>query len=295
MKCIAVSLMLLITGSLMANARPGDDTGLLTTTEWLAQHLQDENLIVLHAHWTRGNYIKSHIPGARFLWIWGLAKNTPDLSTELPPTEEAAALLEEAGINNNSRVIVYFEGQNLTMSARMMLTLTYLGLGDRISLLNGGFDAWKSEGRAVTDELPAVKPGTFTPQLHPEVFTDAPWLLEHLSDPSVTIIDARTRQFFDGTSGGANAGHLPRAVSIPYSSVADSTNRILDADALRILFSKSGVPPGNTLVTYCHVGQQASLVAFAAGTVGFDVRVYDGSFEDWNNRGLPIEKPAETK
>jgi thiosulfate/3-mercaptopyruvate sulfurtransferase len=125
--------------------------------------------------------------------------------------------------------------------------------------------------------------------------TDADWLMKHLSDPNVTIIDARAKRFYDGTGGGDTPGHIPHAISIPFSSVADSTNRILGPDQLREVFTKAGVKPGTQLVTYCHVGQQATLVHFAARYLGYNVKVYDGSFEDWNDRELPVENPSEKK
>jgi thiosulfate/3-mercaptopyruvate sulfurtransferase len=174
----------------------------------------------------------------------------------------------------------------------MILTLTYFGLGDRVALLDGGFDAWKSEGRPISKEIPKVKPGTFVPKLHPEVVSDVEWVRNHLSDPNVTIIDARSRRYYDGVAG-TPPGHLPHAVSIPISSVADSTNRMLNPDSLRVVFEKAGVKPGSHLVSYCHVGQAASLVYLAARLIGYDVSVYDGSFEDWADREFPVEVSSD--
>ena len=268
--------------------------GLLVTTEWLAEHLNDENLVLLHAGWTNGNYKREHIPGARFLWLNSLAKDTPERSTELPSVKEATAVLRNLGLTRKSRIVVYFEGQNVTPTTRMVLTLTYFGLGDQVALLDGGFDAWKSEGRPVSRDIPKIKPSTFVPLLHPAVVSDAMWVRAHLSDPNVTIIDARARRFYDGTAGNP-PGHLPDAISIPFSSVVDSTNRLLSPDSLRIVFERAGVKPGSHLVTYCHVGQQATLVYLAARRIGYDASVYDGSFQDWADREFPVEDPAAKK
>jgi thiosulfate/3-mercaptopyruvate sulfurtransferase len=258
--------------------------------------LNDDNLIVLHAHWTNGGYRKTgHIPGARFLWLNALAKDTPEHSTELPSLDEARKVIKDLGISDKSRIVVYFEGQNMTMITRMIYTLTYLGLGDRVSLLDGGIEAWKKEGRPLSKDIPEIGPGMFVPKPHPEVVTDADWILKHNADPDVTIIDARATRFYDGSSGPPSGGHIPHAVSIPFSTVVDSTNKLLDPGTLRQIFTKAGVKPGNQLVTYCHVGQQATLVYFAARYAGHNVRVYDGSFEDWSDRDLPIENPSEKK
>jgi thiosulfate/3-mercaptopyruvate sulfurtransferase len=297
MKLIVPAFLTFLVCSLaIANGPSRSDKGsdLLVTTEWLAKHLDDANLVLLHAHWTRGSYKKSHIPGARFLWLNALSKDTPDRSTELPSKKEGAEVLKDLGITDHSRIVVYFEGQNMTMTTRMILTLTYLGLGDRVSLLDGGFEAWKNEKRPVTKEIPKVKPGTFVPTLHPEVVADAKWVQSHETDPNVTIIDARASRFYDGKAG-LPPGHIPHAVNVPFSSVADTTNRMLDLDALRQVFVKAGVKPGSKIVTYCHVGQQATLVYFAAKCLGYDARVYDGSFEDWSDLELPVENPSEKK
>jgi thiosulfate/3-mercaptopyruvate sulfurtransferase len=289
-----LSLFIVSAGATEIVSGATDKSDLLVTTSWLSTHLSDENLVVLHAHWTNGSYKKGHIPGARFLWLNSLSKDTPERSTELPSLQEAGAVLKNLGISERSRIVVYFEGQNMTMATRMIFTLSYLGLGDRVSLLDGGFEAWKSEGRPISKEIPKVLPGTFTPRLQPEEVNDADWVRQHLTDPTVRVIDARAKRFYDGVAGNP-AGHLPHAISIPFSSVADSTNRMLTPDSLRAIFEKAGVKQGSHLVTYCHVGQQATLVYFAARCAGYDVSVYDGSFEDWADRELPVEVPPGRK
>ena len=140
MKLFAPVLLSLLVCSLAIASSPSSSdkgTDLLVTTDWLAKHLNDENLVLLHANWTRSTYKKGHIPGARFLWINALAKDTPDRNTELPSKKEGAEVLRDLGITDHSRIVVYFEGGNMTMTTRMILTLTYLGLGDRVSLLDG--------------------------------------------------------------------------------------------------------------------------------------------------------------
>lgn len=249
MRRVAFAFLTLLIVSVAANARvdgAADKPDLLVTTAWLAAHLHDENLVVLHAHWTNGSYKKGHIPGARFLWLNSLAKDTPERSTELPSIQEAGAVLTNLGISERSRIVVYFEGQNMTMATRMIFTLSYFGLGDRSSLLDGGFEAWKSEGRPVSKEIPKISPGTFTPRLQPEAVSDVEWVRQHLSDPNVAVIDARAKRFYDGAAGNP-PGHLPHAISVPFSSVADSTNRMLSPDSLRAIFGRAGVKPGNHL------------------------------------------------
>jgi len=280
---------------LTALAGTGKD-GPVVSADWLWKHRNDKNLVILHSGWTRANYKTEHIPGARFLWLSGFTEGTMDLSTELPDPEKAQSMLRDLGISGNSTIVVYFEGQNVTMTARMIMTLTYYGLSD-VNFLDGGLDAWKRAGHPVEKGIPSITKSTYTVHVTPGVVTNAEWVKAHLSDPTVTVIDARSTRFYEGNGGGLpRPGHIPGAVNIPYSSVADSTNMLFPADTLKAMFLKAGVKPGSKVVTYCHVGQQASLLYFVSRYLGYDAQLYDGSFEDWSSReDLPVDNPSDKK
>jgi len=264
------------------------------TTQWLANHLQDPDLVVLHVSFNRAEYRVGHVPGARFLWYDWLAISTPDNSTEMPPVAQADTVLEQLGVSNSSRLVLVFTGGNVSTTTRMYLALAYFGLGDRVSVLDGGFDAWKSEKRPVATDSPEYRNQDIELHVRPGEIVDADWVRTHLADPGVVIIDARDKRFYDGNGGGASrTGHIKGAKSIPFSSLADSTNRIKDVKALRHMFEEAGIKSGAKVVSYCHVGQQATVVYAVAKMLGYDAAVYDGSFQDWNTRGdgYPVEKP----
>ena len=281
-----------------ANPRaPGNTQGapVIVTPAWLASHMDDPNLIIFHVGSSRRDFAKGHIPKARFLWTASLSTTTEDLTLELPPEEQADSVLKNLGVSEGARIVLYFAGGSVTQTTRIFLTLEYLGLSGKVSLLDGGLDAWKAEGRQVTPGSIQHSHGSYVPRVHPEVVVSADWVAAHLNDRSVAIVDARGSQFYQGHGGGMpRAGHIPGAVNIQFNSLVDSTNRLKDKRELEKIFEGAGVKPGDTVVSYCHIGQQASLVYFVARYLGYEARLYDGSFEDWSSRDdLPVVNPSD--
>ncbi|HEY8204999.1 MAG TPA: sulfurtransferase [Pyrinomonadaceae bacterium] len=269
-------------------------SSMIVSTDWLAKHLNDKSLVLLQVG-DKKEYESAHIPGAQYI-------QTADISTprgqglilELPPVEQLKAAFEKLGVTDESRIIVYFSKDWVTPTARVYFTLDYLGLGDRASILDGGLPAWVAEHRPVTAEVKTANSGHFTPHANRNLVVDATWVSANLNKPGVKILDARDAKFYTGAEAGMmpRAGHIPSAKSIPFSSlVEDANNKFKSPDALRQLFNTAGVKQNDSVATYCHIGQQASLLYFVARYLGYDAHLYDGSFQDWSNRkDLPVEK-----
>ena len=278
------------------SASAGDkENPMVVSTAGVAEHLNDPAMVVLHVASLRRDYNAGHIPGARYLWVGSMAQGTPDMSFEVLPVPRLKEALEAVGVSNSSRIILCGVGGNVSAAARVFLTLEYIGLGDRASILDGGFDTWKAEGKPVSIDVPKYLPGSLTPHVHDEVFVDADWVNGHLHAPSVAILDARAPQYYNGTNAGQpRPGHIPGAKNLFSSTLVDSTNKLLPESKLRELFDKTGVKPGDEVAAYCNVGLSASLVFFAARYLGFKVHLYDGSFDEWSGRmDLPVELPAK--
>jgi thiosulfate/3-mercaptopyruvate sulfurtransferase len=294
---LAASLLACTAGATARAAAPRDT--LLVSTTWLAQHLEDANLVLLHVG-DEAEYKAAHIPGALFLDVSKqLARHDDEknLNLEMLPVEVLHDHLVALGISDNSRIVVYYGKDRITMTTRAMFTLDYAGLGGRASLLDGGMVAWTREGQKTTDaETPVPKPGTLVPlKIQPEV-VDAAFVRAHLKSPGFAVVDARAPNYYDGSQNGATAGgpekfgHLPGAMNVPFSETTDDKFMWKSPDELAALFSKAGVKSGETVIAYCHLGQQATATIFAARTLGFTVLLYDGSFQDWAARDLPVEK-----
>ena len=272
---------------------------MIVSTDWLAKHLKDGSLVLLQVG-EKKEYETAHIRGAQFIQLSDIS--TPrgqGLILELPSVEQLKSTFEKLGVTDKSRIVVYFSKDWVTPTARVFMTLDYLGLGDRTSILDGGLPAWQAEGRPFTAEIQQAKPGNFTPHPNSKLVVDAGWVSANLNKPGVAILDARNSKFYTGAEAGQmpRAGHIPSARNIPFSSVLEeSNNKFKSIEALRELFKAAGVKPNDSVTTYCHIGQQASLLYFIARYLGYDAHLYDGSFEDWSHRlELPVEKSENVK
>jgi thiosulfate/3-mercaptopyruvate sulfurtransferase len=295
---LALILVIGFAPSLQAKTQMKSDTrvreSLIVSTEWLAQHLKEDSLVLLQVG-EKDEYVAGHIPGAQFITLADISTPRGEgLALELPPVAQLKAAFEKLGVTDKSRIIVYFSKDWVTPTARVFMTLDYLGLGERTSILDGGLPAWRAEGRPVTAELREPKAGHLTPRPNTKLVVDASWVSANINKAGVAILDARAPQFYTGAEVGRmpRGGHIPSARNIPFSSlVEDSNNRFKSVAALRELFDAADVKQGETVATYCHIGQQASLLYFVARYLGYDAHLYDGSFEDWSHRPeLPVEK-----
>ena len=277
---------------------------ILVTTAWLAQHLHDPNLVLLHVG-ADGEYKAMHIPGARFADMddVSVSEHTAEgLMLEMPSAESLRERLQKLGISNDSRIVVYYGSDWVSPSTRIVFTLDYAGLGGQTSLLDGGMPAWVREGRKVTDRLPVPRTGTLSPLHIKPIVVNAAYVKQHVGRRGVSIVDGRDASFYDGVQRGSahggeqRAGHIASAKSVPFTQVTLDNLLLKSPNELRELFTKAGVQVGDTIVGYCHVGQQATAMLFAARSLGHPVLLYDGSYQEWSRltpvESYPVENPS---
>lgn len=294
---LAASIVAAIAAS--PNVRSGNagqpaTTPLLVNSAWLAQHLNDPNLVLLQVG-ERAEYDSAHIAGARYVSQRDVSVSSMDhekgLMLEMPTADSLRAMLQRLGISDKSRIVVYYGSDWVSPSTRIVFTLDYAGLGGQTSLLDGGMKAWIAAGHPVTKTPSPTSSGTLSALNIKPIVVDAAWVGSHLHSPGISIVDGRDASYYDGVEAtGPRKGHIPGAHSVPFTEIADDNNVIRTPAELTALFTKAGVAPNDTVVGYCHVGQQATAMLFAARYIGHPVKLYDGSMQEWSRRAdLPIE------
>ncbi len=276
-------------------------------TEWLAAHLNDPHLVVIHVGFdltdpalsTRPTYFDGHIPGARSMAWSEIAVTRNGIPNEFPPAEQLVQMVRSLGLDVHDRIVLYDTGFGIE-AARAYLTLDYLGLADNAALLDGQWARWKALKLPETRMFEDVEPSGFVPKLRPEILVsqqamkDLAWLAQQESN-QVALLDARAAEEYAGYRAGKailRGGHIPGATNLCWNLALEPVNEpILRAEPeLRGLFEAVGARPGDLVVTYCRTGTEASLLYFAAKYLGYEARFYDGSYFEWSRREeLPIQ------
>jgi thiosulfate/3-mercaptopyruvate sulfurtransferase len=276
-----VWLMLAVTPALnaagQARARESVRAEMLVSTAWLADHVNDPKVALLHVSSNRDEYDAAHIPGARFLDLGRIVANTPP-GSELPPAGEIEKAFEAAGVGDDTRVILYTPDAPY-VAARAWFTLDSIGHGEHAALLDGGMEQWLKEHRPLSSEAVASTPGTLTVRPRPEIVALYEEVKRASASEGIALIDSRPMYRY-------RAGHLPGASPLYWERLLVSQDEpvLRDPGELRAMFAKAGARPGTPAITYCDAGVQASFDYFVARYLGLDARMYDGSFNEWRGQ-----------
>jgi len=265
---------------------------MLVSSEWLANHLNDPQVLVLHVGNDGKQFVQGHIPGARFLSWSQVATTRNGIANELPPLSELVKSLRELGVTHKHRLVLYDEGAGL-QAARAFVALDYVGLGQQTALLNGHWKIWREEKRPVGKEINKIAPSQFEPRLNLEMLVhmpqvqDAMWLNQQIPGSKLRLLDARPEAQYTGAEPGediARGGHIPGAINLFWMNHVESEDRPLlkSPEALYLMYKQAGFAPGSEIITYCRTGGQASHSYFMAKYLGYQTRLYDGSFSEWS-------------
>lgn len=263
----------------------------LVSASWLKENMANPEIVILHVSTTRLDYDNGHIPKAGFLWPGYVIISTENESTVPAPVADISKLLRALGVNNNSHIVLCGIYGNIIPVSRVFVNLEHIGLKGRVSILDGGFDAWTAAGYEISTQKYVAAKGKFKPSVN-ENLVDGSWMLTNLENKSFCIIDARAKAQYDGTTGLPRAGHIKGAKNLQPTEIYDSkTSRFFDKEKLTETFSKLNIPANSRPVFYCNSGNSASAAYLAAVIAGYDPIIYDGSMEEWSSKSeLPMEK-----
>ena len=264
----------------------------IVSPQWLNDNMNDPKLVIVQPSFLKYDYDNEHIKGARYLWPDWLTANSPQGTYNPPDPKAATKILQDLGINKDSKVVLCHAFGDVSITARMFITLENLGLRDRVYFLNGGLVAWKKAGFPVTKELPIVKKGNFVASASTPLLVDKDYVLQSLKTKSAEVVDARMKRFYDGDpTGNPRDGHISGALNLAYTDMIDSTNSIKPPEVLLKNFQAVLPDKNKEVVTYCFIGQTASVIYLTGRSLGYNVKVYDGSMQEWSRMPeLPMEK-----
>ncbi len=267
----------------------------LVGPEWLAPRLGTPGLVVLHTG-TRATYDSAHVAGARHLSPGRFEVIRNGLATELPPLDEVVAALEEVGVSDGDRIVVY--GDPIP-AARLFFTLDVLGLGGQTSVLDGGLQAWSRAGGAVGSGAgPSVPRGRLAARARPDLVVSAEWVRARLGTGAMTLVDARSPEEYRGDReergvAAERLGNIPGAAAMDWNTIL-SEGRLLAEPALRARFEEAGAGGDRPVVAYCRTGARAAVVYLAARHLGYDTLMYDGSMVEWFMLdGFPVTRGSD--
>ncbi len=277
----------------------------LVNAAWVAAHLDDAQVRIVDGSWHlpptgrngREEYGEAHIPGAVYFNIDAISDPDSSLPHMMPSAETFAAAVGELGIGNEHRVVVY-DANGLFSAPRVWWMFRAFG-HENVTLMTGGFRAWRNIGHPVTSEIPSPQAAMFVANFNPNMVRSKAQIRANLDSGAELVLDARAAKRFAGTEPemrpGVQPGHVPGSGNLPYSEIInDADGNFKSADDLRIAFDAQGATGVQPVTTTCGSGVTACILGLGMHLIGRDNwAVYDGSWTEWGgSNDTPIEVEA---
>jgi thiosulfate/3-mercaptopyruvate sulfurtransferase len=271
----------------------------LVETDWVEEHLDDPNVRVIESDEDALLYDMNHIPGAvRMDWFTTLQH---PVRRDFLTKEEFEDVCKRAGITNDTALVFYGDKSNW-FACYALWIFEYYG-HKNVKIMNGGRAKWEQEGRPMTRDVPTYQPTDYIasePDKSIRAFREQVFAQIEAKKP---LVDVRSPQEYSGEmismpnypqEGAQRGGHIPGAVSIPWSKAVDEADSTFKSpEELRSLYEEKGITPDKEIIAYCRIGERSSLTWFALKyLLGYpNVKNYDGSWTEWGNLvDAPIEK-----
>jgi thiosulfate/3-mercaptopyruvate sulfurtransferase len=271
------------------------DVAPIVSTDWVQANLNNPRLVILDVRKVE-EYKAGHIPGAINVFYGNWAIKKGELLNELPATDDLMEIAGNAGIGNDSIVVVVGKMDAPTDRVdltRVAWTLKYLGV-DNVALLDGGQNKWVADKKALSTDAVKVKAKAFKGKLNKNLFVNKDYVKSRVG--KATLVDVREPDFFAGKKKlpfVERMGHLPGAVNLPTSLAYNADGTFKSSGELAaVAEGKIGKDKAKEIITYCDTGKFCTAWSFLLTELfGYkDVKVYDGSAQEWmKDLSLPAE------
>jgi len=276
--------------------------GLLVSTEWLAENLDNPNIRIVESDEDILLYDIGHIPGAVKL-DWH-TQMQDQVKRDFVDKAGFEALMNERGISNDTTVVFYGDKNNWYATYALWL-FKYFGHEDT-RILDGGRIKWEAEGRELTREVPTFAPTSYTAkEADSSIRAFREDVLKQVESGSPALVDVRSPAEYSGEllhaigypqEGAQRAGHVAGAQNIPWGTAAQADGTFKPFDELKAIYEGKGITSDKDVIAYCRIGERSSHTWFVLTyLLGYpNVRNYDGSWTEYGSLvNVPVEKSEE--
>ncbi len=265
----------------------------LVSTQWLSEQHDEADVVIIDASWhlptakrdAKAEFVAGHIPGARFYDLDAGAASNTALPHMLPTAEKFAHDMQDLGVRQASRIIVY-DAAGLFSAARLWWMLKSFGHANA-AILDGGLPKWRREGRPLdTGSAVAAASPAFAARLDTTKVKTLKDVAAALQAGTAQIADARSGTRFRGEEveprPGVRPGHMPGAVNVHYAALLNPDGTLKSGAALRSAFEMAGIDLSRPVITSCGSGVTAAILSLGLTQLGIlDHSLYDGSWAEW--------------
>ncbi|MGT3350939.1 3-mercaptopyruvate sulfurtransferase [Yersinia enterocolitica] len=278
------------------------NSSFLVTPQWLAEHIDDTNIVILDARMSppglipkrniQAEFEQGHIPGAVYFDIDAIADSSTGLPHMLPSPQVFSEMVGQLGASEQHTLVIYDDG-NLFSAPRVWWTFRIFG-AQKVYILAGGFSGWQQAGFALESGPTFPTPQTFNATFNDAAVKNVHEVLAALGNNEIQILDARPAGRFKALEPeprpGLRLGRIPGSINVPWGSMVENGN-LKSPQELEAIFAAQGVDLTKPIITSCGSGVTAAVVALGLAAVNApSVALYDGSWAEWGaSDSLPID------